>query len=483
MSLNLSKLMDDAKTGNQKALRILSYHYLEEALSPYPSLYALEWIKKAAHHGERESQYILGVMYLNGLGRNKSESIAQEWFGKARANGQTEPPKKLAEFNQENGLSLVFPQFASSAADDEGAEVKKSELTFADVAFKKSENGKMIVNLMTVEDRNDEDRADDDDSEYRLDEPEYKYDEGQDAHYAPSPLKIHQINTANTPEEELETLIGLSSIKAQIKQVQSRLRFENKRKEAGMKAYMTGNHFVFNGAPGTGKTTVARLLGHILYNEGVLSKGHVVEVDRGDLIGEYVGKTAIKTKKAIDAAKGGILFIDEAYALNDGYELDFGHEALATLVKAMEDERGNFVVVMAGYAEEMSWLVKSNPGLQSRIRHHITFDNFSHDELMAIFEKQCDENGYELDAGARSLLSDTIKEGLKKDIAKLGNARFVRNIFEKSLEKMALRVVQNNLESEKDLKTILFMDIPSFEEVSGVTLKQRAKSTGDVVQF
>ncbi len=370
-------------------------------------------------------------------------------------------------------------------SDDDSSNEPKKELTFSDLAFKKNDKGELIVNVVNESDF----EADTPCSVYNtssgLDVVDELYNNKFSNYYhAPhenyaAQLKIHQPSKQD-PWEAIDKLVGLEAVKEQLRDVQHRVEFDLKRQKAGLSTSAPSNHFVFYGNPGTGKTEITRILGSLFKTSGVLDRGHVVEVDRSDLIGEYIGQTAIKTREAIRAAKGGVLFIDEAYSLYSSYDRDFGHEAISTLVKAMEDERENLIIVMAGYKQEMNDLIRMNPGLQSRIRHHLNFDDYKVNELYGIFEKFCTDDQYKIDEDAQEALRKLFLQTKKLNPERMGNGRFVRNVFEKTLEKMASRVIRLGLESMEDLQTIRFSDIPSIEEMNGTKRVGAKSDSGNV---
>ena len=211
---------------------------------------------------------------------------------------------------------------------------------------------------------------------------------------------------------------------------------------------------VFSGNPGTGKTTIARILGEVYKDVGVLSKGHVVEVDRSGLVGEYIGHTAVKTQEKINEAIGGILFIDEAYSLvKEGR--DFGQEAIDTLLKAMEDNRNNFIVIVAGYTELMQKFIDSNPGLKSRFTKYVNFPDYSADELVQIFLKMCEEYDFKLTDQAEKVMRDKIYAMEATKDKNFANARDVRNLFEEVVTRQASRLVN---EPSADILEIIATD-------------------------
>jgi stage V sporulation protein K len=259
---------------------------------------------------------------------------------------------------------------------------------------------------------------------------------------------------------ELERLIGLREVKRTLAEVAAFTLIQNRRSELRLKSDPTALHMVFKGNPGTGKTTVARILGRIFNEIGILSKGHLLEVERADLVGEYIGHTAQKTREILKRAMGGIVFIDEAYSLAQGGERDFGKEAISTLVKAMEDYRDNLVVILAGYSQEIDRFLKSNPGLRSRFPIHIDFCDYNAEELFQIALQIYQEREYELTSRCRWKLKQQLNEFVKNRHSHSGNARYVRNLAEKSIRLQALRIVDKDAPVRRDLVTIEEADLP-----------------------
>jgi hypothetical protein len=263
---------------------------------------------------------------------------------------------------------------------------------------------------------------------------------------------------------ELDGLIGLKQVKQQVRTIANLLQVFKARRERGMKVTEMSHHMVFLGSPGTGKTTVARLLARIFAELGLLDSGHLVETDRGGLVGEYVGHTAIKTGKVVDDAMGGVLFIDEAYALAGTGGNDFGREAIDTLLKRMEDDRGKFVVIVAGYEGEMQRFLRSNPGLESRFNETIHFADYSPSELLTIFETRAVDAGYELSPGARERAGRALRTAWeRREANRFGNARMARNLFEKTVAAHANRIAGSLGEAadERVLSLLLAEDVPA----------------------
>lgn len=255
-------------------------------------------------------------------------------------------------------------------------------------------------------------------------------------------------NSNSKPEESLEdllqmldSLIGLNEVKKEVKQIINLVRVQKKGAEFGEKNMPLSLHLVFWGNPGTGKTTVARLLSKIYKCLGILSQGQLIEVDRGGLVAGYVGQTATKTQEVIDKAMGGILFIDEAYTLIHGKgENDFGQEAVDTLLKAMEDHREDFIVIVAGYPELMKEFISSNPGLRSRFNKFINFEDYKPQELLEIFKLQCKNQNLTLDDQGIEFLSQYFILMYENRTENYANGRDVRNYFENVVQARANRL-------------------------------------------
>ena len=251
------------------------------------------------------------------------------------------------------------------------------------------------------------------------------------------------------PNQELQSLIGLDSVKNEVVSLANFIKMKQMRESKGLKSPSISYHCVFTGNPGTGKTTVARILASIFKELGILQSGHLVETDRSGLVAEYVGQTAIKTNKIIDSALDGVLFVDEAYMLLGGQN-DYGKEAIATLLKRMEDDRDRLIVILAGYSHEMEDFINSNPGLRSRFNRFIFFPDYSLEELLQIFKLNVEKNEYVLKDDAAQYVKSKLDDVLKTKRNDFGNARYVRNYFESVIEHQANRLAADvDLSAEK----------------------------------
>lgn len=261
--------------------------------------------------------------------------------------------------------------------------------------------------------------------------------------------------------EELGKLSGLQAVKSEIESLVGFLEINKARAKHELKGAAMSLHMVFSGNPGTGKTTVARLVAGIFQALGILKKGHLVETDRLGLVGQYVGHTAKKTDEIITSALDGILFIDEAYALLGPGENDFGREAIDTLVKRMEDYRDRLIVIVAGYPDDMEQFIAANPGLESRFTIKMDFADYTPEQLMEIFTAICHKNQYTLDPQAREELLQRTKQQVAAASKGFGNGRHMRNVFEKAIRKHAVRLCMRRREwSKEELSCITKEDLP-----------------------
>ncbi len=259
-------------------------------------------------------------------------------------------------------------------------------------------------------------------------------------------------------KEELHSYIGLTVVKAEVESLINLVKVNKLRKEHDLPTEDLSLHMVFSGNPGTGKTMIARLMSRIYHSLGILSKGHLVEVDRSGLVAGYVGQTALKTSEVVQKALGGVLFIDEAYALTTRGPQDYGQEAVETLLKAMEDHRDDLVVIVAGYVDLMNEFVHSNPGLESRFNRFLYFPDYTVDEMLAIFDMRCNKAGYRLEESARDDLAEILAEESEDNIG-FGNARGVRNLFEQAVSRQANRLAKQDSVTRDELMLLKAEDL------------------------
>lgn len=261
-------------------------------------------------------------------------------------------------------------------------------------------------------------------------------------------------------DQAFSSFVGLDLLKDNIKEIYANVQINQQREKVGMKTQPQVLHMLFKGNPGTGKTTVARKLSVLFRELNMLSKGHFIEAERADLVGEYIGHTAKKTRDLVTKALGGILFIDEAYALARGGDKDFGKEAIDTLVKQMEDHHGEFILILAGYPLEMEYFLSMNPGLGSRFPIVLDFDDYSIDELINIAHKMTADREYQLTKEAEWKLRTHLTKA-KRDSShtNFANARLVRNMIEKAIRKQAVRLLKKRHYSTDDLMLITVKDI------------------------
>lgn len=277
---------------------------------------------------------------------------------------------------------------------------------------------------------------------------------------------ISEEDTLEKVLKELNELVGLAEVKKDVYELINLLDIQKKRSQQGLKNVEITLHTVFLGPPGTGKTSVARLLSRIFKHLGFLSKGQMYETDREGLVAGYVGQTATKVDAAVQSSLGGVLFVDEAYALTqNSFGNDYGAEAVNTLLKRMEDHRDDLAVVVAGYTEPMKVFIESNPGLRSRFNRYFYFDHFNPTELFQIFESFCTKSDFIVSDEAKEKLMDIFELLLEKKDESFGNARTARNIFEKCIQNQANRIVKLKKITNKTFKTLTEEDIPELKEL------------------
>ena len=439
--MELPDLMEKALNGDVQDYKNLAYKYFEKDKR---SLLAFEWFLRAAEEGDPEAQFMIGSMYNRGFSwKPRNLDKAAKWLLAAYDQGFWESLIDLGMMLEEG---YVFERDAF-------------DLYLPEHCYAKAINSQPIRKSFLKE------------AQRRLDHLKTKN--------KPVIFRSNDTEPAASSDIELDNLIGLKNVKDQMRQIENRIIFDQKRMQAGLHTIPQSHHFIFMGNPGTGKTEVARIIGQDFKKLGILKSGHLVEVDRSKLVGEYIGETAQKTRAAIEKSLDGVLFVDEAHTLFRDSKKDYGAESLNVILKAMEDHRDRLVVIMAGYKDHMNVLLRSNPGLKSRLRHHIFFDDYAAEELTEIYFKFVRDHAFIVDRDAQNVVNKLMKKAIKLTDNDLGNGRFVRNAFEKTIEKMASRIVQSKSDNPVALNTIMFMDIPTIEELTGQ--KEYKKSTNDNV--
>ena len=399
---------------------------------------------RAAFWGYEPAQTYVGKMYQLGQGVAKDLLKAKEWYQKAAEHGDAEAKRMLDAMQKEQRKEEMVD-----------APVQKKEET----PVKKKENSqekKTTFAIKTTETKRTQAVKPRKISVKKTEEPPQRTERKKES-------SVRKAKTS--PMDELQAMVGLDGVKKDVQNTIQYARVQKLREQKGMKIVPTSRHLVFTGNPGTGKTTVARILAETYREIGVLSKGHLVEVDRASLVARYVGQTAIKTKEKVQSAFGGVLFIDEAYTLNKGNN-DFGQEAIDTILKMMEDQRDDLIVIVAGYPHLMEEFLDSNPGLQSRFKKQFHFPDYSGEEMYGIFLGLCAKYGYELVGGADQLVKEHILQMEADRTEHFGNAREVRNLFERVLENQAERIGELEEIREIDLVSITGSDIVAYEKRS-----------------
>ena len=426
---------------------------------------AFRWYRKAAEKGNADAQNRVGVCYNRGNGVGRSSRNAFDWYRKAADQNHAWGMTNLGMCYEEGigtdknlAKALHFFKAAAEIGNDRAMfklgyfhehgmatdkDVVKAVEWYGKAAASGNEDAKKALDRLRT-------------SGVRV-----QVSDVTELDIGPVPADIAEIL------DELNALIGLAPVKKEVRKFISLARVQKLKAEQGLKTITTSNHLVFTGNPGTGKTTVARIVAKVFKALGILKTDKVVETDRAGLVAGYIGQTAIKTNKVIDSALDGVLFIDEAYSIANGGEKDYGHEAVDTLLKRMEDNRDRLVVIVAGYTKEMKNFLKMNPGLESRFTRFIDFPNYSADELTTIFMSLAKNAGCVCEDGVGKVVFDATEYELAKRIDTFANARFVRTLFEKTLDNQSLRIGRIKNPTKSDLQAILVQDVPDVSALDG----------------
>lgn len=457
-SEGIRRLRIAAEWGDAVARRQLGFRYVTGASVPRDEAEGVHWFKLAAEQGDEMAQYNLAYAYSHGSGVELDQARAIHWLTLAAQQGLPAAQCGLGSV-YEQGLGVPVDYEASARwtrlAADQGYPEACSNLGWL------YENGLGVERDLQQARHWYELAVHKDHAEARQRLAHLSSTGGS----APSEV-ARPLPRSDTINDYLETafaeVVGLDMVRQEIFRQASYIHVQQLRAKQGMPVPdWPSRHLVFSGNPGTGKTMVARIIAGLYLKLGILKTDKIVETDRAGLVGSHIGETALKTRTLVESALGGILFIDEAYSLARPSQQDFGHEAIETLLKMMEDHRDNLVVIVAGYGAEMDEFIQSNPGLSSRFNRFLHFPNYTPDELLSIFLGFCRQHAY--------VASDSIQHGLKRIFARemqaqrehFGNARYVRNLFEKVLEAHAQRVYALPVATTHELGTILPVDIES----------------------
>ena len=436
----LSWLERASDNGNGKAQNLLGILYNSNNLMRANPQKAVEYFKKAVKNNTPNAFYNFGTMYEKGSGVKKDEKEALRLFAAGAELGDTQCQLSLA--NAYRVGTLLKIDYEKSLYWYKKAAQKRNVDALKHVAYAYEMGQGTDANLFEALDY---------------------YKKASDLGDEEAKKKLEELKKTNafsTFMKELNDLIGMEKLKEDVKGLINIQKMQIMRAKSGLKTTDISKHLVFAGNPGTGKTTVARILGKAYHDIGVLSKGQVVEVDKSDLVGENPGETTTKTRRKIEEALGGILFIDEAYSLaNMERGQDLGQEAIDTILKAMEDNREDFVVIVAGYPSEMKRFLNSNPGLKSRFSKYFYFEDYNESELYEIFLYLCENSDYVLTQGAESCVKNYISKLVKNKEKNFGNGREIRNYFDKVVERQANRLSQMDNVTKENLTQLTAEDV------------------------
>lgn len=445
-----------AERGDAPSRRQLGYHYATGVGVPKDENEGVHWFRLAAEQGDCYAQYNLAFAYANGRGVPTSQPQAIAWYQQAAEQGMPQAQCELALI-YEHGLGVPADYAKSVYWNRLAAEQKYAEAC--------SNLGWLYENGLGV--------AQD------LDQAQHWYEEAVRQEFAAAKERLTRLRERRTrlqpiPERNLRAdesiaeylesafadFVGLDVVRQEVFRQASYIQVQKLRAQQGLRVpNWPSRHLVFLGNPGTGKTTIARIIAGLYLRLGILKTDKVVETDRSGLVAAYIGQTAIKTRGVVESALGGVLFIDEAYALAREGNQDFGHEAIETLLKMMEDHRDDLVVIVAGYTEEMEGFINANPGLASRFNRYINFPDYTPAELLKIFLNFCSKHSYVLSESTHHGLQTVFSREIQVQRERFSNARYVRNLFEKVIEAQAQRVFAMPDASKSDLQALLPADV------------------------
>ena len=445
-----------AEASDVAARRQLGYHYATGTGVPKDENEAVHWFRLAADQGDKFAQYNLAFAFTNGRGVSASPKDAVRWYQKAAEQGMPQAQCELGLI-YEHGLGVPVDYEKSVYWSRLAAEQQYAEAC--------CNLGWLYENGLGV--------AQD------LEQAQHWYEEAVKQEFAQAKDRLSALRERRTrlqpiPERNLRSdesvaeylesafadFVGLEAVRQEVFRQASYIQVQKLRAQQGLRVpNWPSRHLVFLGNPGTGKTTIARIIAGLYQRLGILKTDKVVETDRSGLVAAYVGQTAIKTRALVESALGGVLFIDEAYALARESGQDFGHEAIETLLKLMEDHRDDLVVIVAGYTEEMDHFINANPGLASRFNRYINFPDYTPAELLKIFLNFCSRHSYELSSSTHHGLQTIFGREIQVQRERFSNARYVRNLFEKIIEAQAQRVITLPNASKSDLQAILAADV------------------------
>ncbi|MCQ2496922.1 MAG: AAA family ATPase [Lachnospiraceae bacterium] len=415
---------------------------------------AIDYYKRAAEGGHVEAQLKYAEFLKDGRGCDKDIKLSEKWYLKAALSGNARAQYHIGELlengndeeNIKSDINAAFEWYTRSAVKGCEEATEKVEGFYSHGYNVHQDIGAALKMLRAASAKGNAGAAE----ELNRLIQEGVMDEN-------SNIK-QTTESSRSSMEDLDELIGMETIKKDVRELINLVKMQKLRKEKGMKSMPVSLHLVFTGNPGTGKTTVARILADIYREIGILSSGQLVEVDRAGLVAGYVGQTAIKTQEKIDEANGGILFIDEAYTLAKKGGQDYGQEAIDTLINLMEKRRDNFIVIVAGYPDLMRDFINSNPGLKSRFNKYIHFPDYSSEELVQIFTQLCSKYEYQLQDDAKEIVQKRIEDHVANKNESFSNARDIRNIFETIVSNQASRVMTSPDISDEDIMTITAAD-------------------------